>query len=683
MWRVEGLRQLVESVDLVTFDAPLYFLSRLKDRFFVGALDPRLPETLVESHASHVAEAIHRAELVCKGYFRILGYGSVHFGNPTNWHFDPISGSKSARSHWSRINHLDYQLVADHKVVWELNRHQWLLDLGKAYQFTRNERYAVSFARLLNEWLNENPHGIGINWANSLEISIRLISWCWAVCLFRGSSALSGPLFNRILVSIRQHASHIERYLSTHSPNTHLTGEALGLFYAGTLFQELPEAKTWRRKGEAILEREASRQIHPDGVYFEQSTCYQYYTLEFYLHYIVLSLRNGFDVPQVVLERCEKMLEFLSAIRFPDGDVPQIGDADGGWLAPLVARDREDFRGLFSTGAILFSRSDLARAAEGVAPESYWLLGVEAETRFNAISNSPPPGRDQRYFRDGGYVVVRSGYDQTAHQLLMDVGNLGCNRSGGHGHADALSIQCAAFGETYLTDPGTFCYTPHQSWRSHFRGTSAHNTVVVDGKDQYEPAGAFAWLDTAKCARLIHREATAEYDLIEASHNAYERLGVTVRRRVMFFARRYWVVIDDVEGSGQHSVGVNFQFAPLDVELENPDWVRAHGKRGFCLLLRTFSACKGDMTLRRGDSDPKRGWLSPNYGARTQSPHACFHSVTSLPARFVTVLYPCASSKSPPPVLFSQTEDVTRLEIHNGTTGAFRITNGEVQCVRH
>ena len=48
------------------------------------------------------------------------------------------------------------------------------------------------------------PRGMGINWASSLEVAFRLISWCWALSLFRGrpgcrrsgsrvSSRLSAP----------------------------------------------------------------------------------------------------------------------------------------------------------------------------------------------------------------------------------------------------------------------------------------------------------------------------------------------------------------------------------------------------------------------------------------------------------------------------------------------------------
>ena len=39
---------------------------------------------------------------------------------------------------------MTYERV-DSKVVWELNRHQWLVRLGQAYQLTGDERYTRAF----------------------------------------------------------------------------------------------------------------------------------------------------------------------------------------------------------------------------------------------------------------------------------------------------------------------------------------------------------------------------------------------------------------------------------------------------------------------------------------------------------------------------------------------------------
>ena len=74
-------------------------------------------------------------------------------------------------------------------------------------------------------------------------------------------------------------------------------------------------------------------------------------------------------MPGSVATRLQHLVDFLVAVRRPDGSMPHIGDADGGWLLPLVPRDPDDFRGIWSVAAAFFGRPDYAWAAAGVTPE--------------------------------------------------------------------------------------------------------------------------------------------------------------------------------------------------------------------------------------------------------------------------------------------------------------------------
>src|SRR5262249_23410300 len=155
--------------------------------------------------------------------------------------------------------------------------------------------------------------------------------------------ALTPALYSEMLGWLAAHAAHVEKYLSHYfSPNTHITGEALGLFYAGTLFPDLPRAERWREEGMRILLEQLPRQVHADGVYFEQSTCYQRYTIDIYLHFLILAGRNRIPLPESVAGRVRGMLDYLLAVCRPDGSMPQIGDADGGRLLPFMHRHAED-----------------------------------------------------------------------------------------------------------------------------------------------------------------------------------------------------------------------------------------------------------------------------------------------------------------------------------------------------
>src|SRR5438093_3120822 len=271
--------------------APQRFFAGLQDAAALDALHDRLPD----EYRDLVAGA---TDIVVGRSFDVLGYRQLSFGDPIDWHLDPVWTRRSPLVHWSQINTLDPNVVGDSKIVWELNRHQWIVRLAQAWALTGDERYAEACVTSIDAWLDANPPATGINWASSLEVAYRLISWSWTLLLLRDMPALSGEWVMKVLAAIYTHASHVRKYLSYYfSPNTHLTGEALGLFYAGVLVREFHDAARWRELGARILTVESRRQITADGVHFEQSTCYHRYSVEIYLHFLLLAARNNIPVP--------------------------------------------------------------------------------------------------------------------------------------------------------------------------------------------------------------------------------------------------------------------------------------------------------------------------------------------------------------------------------------------------
>ncbi|HEV8702642.1 MAG TPA: alginate lyase family protein [Candidatus Polarisedimenticolia bacterium] len=622
-------------------------------RFFAGATDAATPAIVRQRMPEEARQLQAEAGTIRGGRFNLLGYRGLSFGDPIDWRLDPVSGRRSPLLHWSRLDPLDPEEAGDCKIVWELNRHQWLVRLGQAFRLTGDEKHALLSARLLGDWLMENPPGLGINWASSLEVALRLVSWSWALHLLRDSRALTPDFFLEMLGAIHDHAAHVERYLSRYfSPNTHLTGEALGLFYAGAIFPELRAAARWRTLGSGILVEESRRQVLPDGVHFELSTCYHVYTIDILLHFLVLAGRIGLEVPADVSRTVQRMLDFLLAVRRPDGSIPPIGDGDGGLILPLARRRPDEARSLFSIAAALFHRPDYAWAAKGPSPETVWLLGPEGLDAFEALQPEPPAAPPSRLFPSGGYAVMADGWAPDAHHLIFDTGPLGCPVSGAHGHADLLSLQLSAFGKLFLPDPGTYCYTPEPRWRDHFRGTSAHSTVVIDGQEQAEPAGPFSWRARPR-AQLRRFTSNAEFDFADADHDAYGRLPDPVihRRRVLFARRRYWLVVDDILGAADHTVELRFQFAPMVVTVGADLWARAWGCGRHDLHVRPFSTVPLEASVRERNEEPIEGWIAPAYGARSGAPALVYRARTRLPLRIVTLLLPTRHPLSAPPIV--------------------------------
>ena len=540
-----------------------HFRSRSQPTFFAGFKNSEQTVVTFKSRWPDTAERlIDKANRISEGRFDLLGFRNLSFGDPIDWQFEPISGKRIPLEHWSKLDYLDAGIAGDKKIIWELNRHQYFMTLGQAYWLTGDERYARVFAAHLEAWMDANPPKLGINWASSLEVAFRSMSWLWAFYFFKSSPSLSAETFTRACKFLYLSARHLESYLSTYfSPNTHLTGEALGLFYLGTLLPEFKEAKRWQALGRQILIDQLPIHVKRDGVYFEQSSYYHRYTTDFYIHFLLLSRVNNVALPRMVEETLVLLLDHLMYITRPDGTTPFFGDDDGGRLAMLDNRRCNDFRGGLGTGAVLFNRGDYKFVAGGAAEELLWLTGDEGLSTFDSIAATEPAKKSVPFF-DGGYFVMRDGWSPHSNYLLFDCGphgSLNC----GHAHADALSIDVAANGRTVLVDPGTCTYTGAKELRDWFRSSQAHNTMSVDGESSSLQNGPFTWKTTARCSlqKWISEE---RFDFVSGTHDGYMRFQdpVTVRREILFIKGDYWIVRDTIAASAEHRVDVRFHFAP-------------------------------------------------------------------------------------------------------------------------
>lgn len=639
-------------IETDNFDKPIVTGADLLQRFYDHAEYSFFPsfrqgEDIFEVYhkrfgGPETRQMLERADKLADGKFDLLGFEGLDFGRDVDWHFEPVNGIRAPVKHWKQFDELSTDETGDKKVIWELNRHQHFFTLGVAYGLTGEESYARTFARHLRSWMRENPPGMGINWFSSLEVSLRAISWVWAFHLFRGSASLTPALFEESLRFLLLHGRHLEKYLSTYySPNTHLTGEALGLYYLGTQFPFFKTSTAWRALGEDILFSELDRQILPDGGYFEQSTWYHRYTVDFYSHFLILKTLNGRRTEKFLNEKLiaklQTMMNFVMHLTRPDGTVPRIGDGDSGRCLPLGRSQTNDFRGCLSTGAVLFDRGDYKFQAAEFSPETLWLLGLDGLERFDSLEESQPEKRSI-LFEKSGYAVMRDGWTATDNFLLVDCGEVGALR-GGHGHADALAINVAVGGRTLLIDPGTYTYHESMELRDQFRTTSAHNTLEIDGKSQSEPGDKFSW---STRANSYFEEWISEprFDFFAGAHDGYERLEEAPARHsrsILFLKNDYWIMRDYVKTTGRHQYGLNFHFEsdafPTVETAENGEKCIAQiNLEGIGARIFTF----GD----NGNWVQKDTFTAPSYGNKASSRLMQFASEGTGPQEFFTFLMP-------------------------------------------
>ena len=590
-------------------------------------------------------EVIERAERAIAGRFDLLGLRDVSFGDPIDWHLEPVSGKRTSLAHWSRIDFLDPHLAGDKKVTWELNRHRHFMTLGQAYWLTADERYAEAFVHQASSWMEANPPKRGINWASSLELAFRSIAWTWALHLFAPSPRLTPRFVLDLFKHLQAHGRHIASYLSHFfSPNTHLTGEALGLLYLGTAFPEFAEADAWRDQALRVLDEQLTAQVRSDGVYFEQTTYYHRYTADFYLHLAVIGRANRLALPGGLSEKLSLILDHLMWITRPDGTSPLVGDDDGGRLVGLGERDHGDFRDTLALGAALFGRADWKFVSGGLASEILWLLGPEGLARYDAVE-AVPPEAESRAFTAGGYYVMRDGWARDSSYVLVDCGPhgaLGC----AHAHSDALSFEFASRGVTWLVDPGTFTYTADAALRDAFRTTAAHNTVTVDGESQSIPAGPFSWrqIATSSVGEFI---AERDFDYFEGTHDGYERLSdPVIHSRSILFVKAadgedlppYLIVRDAFAAHARHQYAVRYHLPAGCLATLCGNVLRAGPQGGDTLSI----AALGGAQLQ---GSVESGWVSRCYGSREPAPVGVFEAEADGPYDCVSVIVPVAAGE--------------------------------------
>jgi hypothetical protein len=276
---------------------------------------------------------------------------------------------------------------------------------------------------------------------------------------------------------------------------------------------------------------------------------------------------NGLDLGEAYWLRLQGMLDFIASIMDVGGNVPAIGDADEGVLVRFSpggsGADSEVYRSLLATGAVLFERPDLRLKAQVFDDKTRWLLGDEAESRFRSLAPCSAGLPVRRRFGAGGYFILGERFETPREvRIVADAGPLGYLSIAAHGHADALAFTLSASGRPLLVDPGTYAYHTERRWRRYFKGTSAHNTVTVDGEDQSVFGGNFLWLHHAT-SQLEAHERVAGADLLVASHDGYRRLADPVRhRRTWRYEPAHLSITDELLCAGSHSIRIHWHFAP-------------------------------------------------------------------------------------------------------------------------
>jgi hypothetical protein len=622
---------------------------------------------------------VQQAERIIEGRYTIFDLSDCDLGCPPHWNRDPLTGRTAPLQHAATLDYRDERIVGNIKYLWEPSRHLHFPALAQAYALTGDQRYAAALRVQIESWIEQCPPELGAHWTSSLELAIRLINWSIAWQLIGGYdsvlfSGTEGAAFReRWLQSVYLQTRAITRKLSRFSSaNNHLIGETAGVWIAAATWSGWPDMQRWGERCKAILQEEFLKQNAPDGANREQAFSYQQFVLDFALLAGLAARAVRQDFSAEYWTRMEAMIDFLACMMDVEGHMPMIGDADDGYVVRLQPDGERGARGsglgqekeaagsrlrlgsnsvralapshyhsLIATGAVLFNRADLARKAGRFDDKSSWLLGRAGQQKFAALwSTAPIRYTGTRAFAHAGYYLLGDRYETPDEvKMVVDAGPLGYLSIAAHGHADALSFVLSVGGEEVLVDPGTYAYHTAPQWRAYFRSTRAHNTVLVDARDQSDQSGNFMWSRhaNARCSEFLDELPVQRF---VGEHDGYRALAdpLTHRREIEYDARsRTFTIVDTLECKAQHTVRLHWhcaeQLQPLLTDKEVCLYTDGH-------RIRIVAARPPERVLSyRGGAAQEGGWVSRGFGRKEPATTVAWESTIEGTAVLRTYIY--------------------------------------------
>ena len=250
-------------------------------------------------------EALHRdwrrlGQQMRHGQFKALGFTWPNRAGPPLWHTWPNRAGPplwhldpSTNSTWPDQTYcfdIGYRYApegGDVKLVFELNRLQYLQPMAAAAALGNDKDLAAVVVRHIESWIAANPPFRGVNWVSGIELALRIVSLLVVITLIGDQTKLAAfsPAFRaRLHLCLATHGYWLARFPSRFSSaNNHRIAEAGALYLLGRLVPTLRKAKGWARGAKRVLEKELSLQFHNDGVGAEQSPTYSAFTLEWLL----------------------------------------------------------------------------------------------------------------------------------------------------------------------------------------------------------------------------------------------------------------------------------------------------------------------------------------------------------------------------------------------------------------
>lgn len=526
--------------------------------------------------------------------FEIAGMRWPVISTQPDWDAEPLSGIRWADGPSFQIEYR--QSSGEIRLSWEATRLLWLLPAALHATRTGNHEVAERCSATVLDWLAKTPAMRGISWATGVEIAHQLVALTMLDVLLdevSPDSARSAAMARRAAMQLKW----LELFPSRHSSaNNHRISELCGQVIGRSFLREdarpaMRHLSVSTRSLQTELENEIVKQHTSDGFNREQAPAYGRAVLEW------LSL----TAEVAAWSSLEPSPTWYRILRAAADRVNDLSDSGGHYLC----FGDDDGEALFS----IAWPADLR--AQATASTARRVAGVPDDRALDASSH--------HLFGDGGYSKVIDRYPGARTvEWWLDHAPLGYSNLAAHAHADSLAVWLSIDGEPTIVEAGTYLYHGGGEWRNHFRGSAAHNTVVLQDQDSSRSTGPFSWSRVRRArASLLTSEMGVEWKLV-ARHDGYQRrFGVVHERQLQRVASRRYVVHDRLLSRDRrfgrrilHASSCLLLAPDIEVEPMPEGWeLKRRGRQ--LVVIRAVVPAGGSHAVRR---EVRSAWYSPQFG---------------------------------------------------------------------
>jgi len=439
------------------------------------------------------------------------GLLSEIYGNPINWE--------------------KYEKTEIEKSVW-LNRFYYLPSFAKMYYVTKDKSYLRDMMSILITWIKDNPRLEGsekrtYNWRD-MQVAWRSINLTW--CYYLGKNGLSSEDKSLIINLQKEHASVLLTWFGKQQLDyyNHQSHGGLAMLYIASMFPELDRKKELEINAMRILTHHTNNAFYNDGGNLEQMFGYYPFETSIFRDMYLLCSSNNIKYPDNLIPLLKKMTSFLSVFSQPDETMPPVNDSYEMTIIPTISI-------------------------------------LNSVLKFNIKTKSD----SSAFLTDTQIAVMRSGNDKNKSKWYILINP--AVRIGTHAHAGALGFHLWYNNKPVLVDAGCCSYDNplKNKW---YRTSKAHNTVLIDGKQDAESSSEKKYVKKRDADnRIIDWENKENYKYCKMVSQKSELSNCNVKweRNIALIKDEFAVIYDYSEATEPHKYEILFHTLPVGTQINH------------------------------------------------------------------------------------------------------------------